>query len=606
MNGSATSLAGASGFPAGWAAAGGLAVWPLASPHQEARAFWRMRWRLMRTLVLQAFCRAWFRLSMIGVLSLILWGGLFWLFCDAFQFLKTAIPSPDLHDETVQIIFGTFFVTLMVMLVFSAAIILYGSLFRARDTAFLLTLPIRPERVFLTKFQDAVVMSSWAFLLLASPMLVAYGLVGEAPWYYFAMLLPFLIAFSYVPAAIGALACLAVVRWAPRGRWYLLGGLGLVAAGVGLWGLWSMATAPESDLLTPGWFQDVLERLRITEHRLLPSWWLSAGLFQTAQRKLDESVMFLALMISNALFFRQLAIWTASGIYRSAYSRLASRPTGRKRTRTAWIDRAAAGLTGFLSPHVRLLIVKDLRLFRRDPVQWSQLLIFIGLLTFYFLNVRKFNYDTYYGNWVNLVSFLNVSVVGLLLSTFTTRFIFPMISLEGRRFWCLGLLPIRRATILWSKFAFAVGASILPSGLLIFLSDVMLQVHPLIMASHQLTCLILCLGLSGIAVGLGARIPNLREQSPARIAAGFGGTLNLVLSTLYILAVVLLTAVPSHFYLGGSAPRVALQLVTSVPAFEAWVRFWLIAGTAASLLLGVVATVVPMWIGLRAFRRVEF
>ena len=40
-----------------------------------------------------------------------------------------------------------------------------------------------------------------------------------------------------------------------------------------------------------------------------------------------------------------------------------------------------------------------------------------------------------------MVSFLNLSVVGLLLSTFTTRFIFPMISLEGRRFWILGLLP---------------------------------------------------------------------------------------------------------------------------------------------------------------------
>ena len=40
------------------------------------------------------------------------------------------------------------------------------------------------------------------------------------------------------------------------------------------------------------------------------------------------------------------------------------------------------------------------------------------------------------------------------------------------------------------------------------------------LAIHQSTCLMLCLGLSGIAVGLGARLPNLREQSPSRIAAG--------------------------------------------------------------------------------------
>ena len=82
-----------------------------------------------------------------------------------------------------------------------------------------------------------------------------------------------------------------------------------------------------------------------------------------------------------------------------------------------------------------------MRLFRRDPLQWSQFLIFLGLLALYFFNIRRFTYDIDYVGWVNMVSFLNLSVVGLLLSTFTTRFVFPMISLEGRRFWILGLLP---------------------------------------------------------------------------------------------------------------------------------------------------------------------
>jgi len=211
----------------------------------------------------------------------------------------------------------------------------------------------------------------------------------------------------------------------------------------------------------------------------------------------------------------------------------------------------------------------------------------------------------YYVSWVNLVSFLNVSVVGLLLSTFTTRFIFPMISLEGRRFWILGLLPVRRNTILWGKFIFAIGASIVPSSLLILLSDVMLRVEPMVLASHQLTCLVLCFGLSGIAVGLGAKLPNLREDSPSRIAAGFGGTLNLVLSTLYILAVVLLTAVPCHFYLGTHGTR-AGEYVSGFARFQSWIEVWLFAGTLGSLVLGAVTTIVPLMIGFRAFRRLEF
>ena len=168
-----------------------------------------------------------------------------------------------------------------------------------------------------------------------------------------------------------------------------------------------------------------------------------------------------------------------------------------------------------LGRKLRFLIIKDLRLFRRDPVQWSQFLIFFGLLALYFLNTRRLTYDVNYAAWVNMISFLNLAVVGLILSTFTTRFIFPMISLEGRRFWILGRLPVGRDTILWSKFLFAALGSLMPCMTLIVLSDIMLGVSQLVIWVHMLACALLCSGLSGIAVGLGARMPNLREDSPA-------------------------------------------------------------------------------------------
>jgi len=254
---------------------------------------------------------------------------------------------------------------------------------------------------------------------------------------------------------------------------------------------------------------------------------------------------------------------------------------------------------------MRLLTLKDLRIFRRDPVQWSQFLIFFGLLLLYFVNIRRFSYDVVYIGWVNMVSFLNLAVVGLLMSTFTTRFIYPMLSLEGRRFWILGLMPISRDTILWSKFFFAVGGATLPCCGLVLLSDIMLRVAPMVLVSHQLTCVILCVGLAGIAVGLGARLPNLREQSPSRIAAGFGGTLNLVVSALYIVAVVLLTAMPMHFYLATHGNRAMEVLCRKIP-LDTWLLWWLSAGTLASVGLGVVATAVPLAIGIRAFRKLEF
>jgi ABC-2 type transport system permease protein len=244
---------------------------------------------------------------------------------------------------------------------------------------------------------------------------------------------------------------------------------------------------------------------------------------------------------------------------------------------------------------MRLLIVKDLRLFRRDPMQWSQFIIFFGLLGLYFANIRRFSYDVNYVAWVNMISFLNLAVIGLILSTFTTRFIFPMLSLEGRRMWILGLLPLSRDSILWGKFLFAASGCAIPSCLLILLSDLMLGISSLIVLIHQLICVLLCVGLSGMAVGLGAKMPDLREESPSKIAAGFGGTLCLVLSASYIVIVVLCTALPSHFYLS----------VIQTDMDPTWVQAWLALGTIAAIATAVLATYVPMLIGLRAFRALE-
>jgi ABC-2 type transport system permease protein len=230
-------------------------------------------------------------------------------------------------------------------------------------------------------------------------------------------------------------------------------------------------------------------------------------------------------------------------------------------------------------------------------------LIFFGLLLLYFVNVDRFRQhktDISALTWVNIISFLNLAVVGLILSTFTTRFIYPLISLEGRRFWILSLLPVERDTILWGKFLFAACGSWLPCASLVLISDWMLEVDGMVIGVHQFICLLLSLGLAGMAVGLGAMMPNFHEQSPSKIAAGFGGTLNLVLSALYIMAVVLMTAMPCHFYLLAGTADVSLQW-----AKPHVLRMWMGLGMGGSLLLAILVTFVPLQYGLKAFRKLE-
>src|SRR5262249_17365341 len=130
----------------------------------------------------------------------------------------------------------------------------------------------------------------------------------------------------------------------------------------------------------------------------------------------------------------------------------------------------------------------------------------------------------------NGISLLNLCAISLLLCTYTGRFVYPLMSLEGRKFWILGLLPLRRDQLLWGKFAFATTGTLVIAELLVLLSDLTLDIPWQAILLHGLTVAVLSAGLSGLSVGLGACMPNFRETDPSKIAVGFGGTLDLVAS----------------------------------------------------------------------------
>ncbi len=572
----------------------------------ESRVFLRLRatlaWHTLRGMLATARLR----LSLVVILSAMFWASLYGLFVEAFTFLDA------LHAEVIPLLFNAFYSSLMVMLVFSSGILLYGGLYCSTEARLLLTLPARAETVFGHKFQEALWFSCWGFILLGSPMLAAYGTVRGSAWPYFAMILPFMVSFAIIPAALGAICCLAMVAWMPRLRVHALSVALTAACVAAIWFGWSLVSRAPADPLSPAWLERAFARLAITEQRLLPSWWLSTGLIEAgsvgradadAAAALAEAARFLALLVANALFCQLVAGWLARAAYRRGFSQLCSEHPARRRRPIRWFDRTLADAGPAASRPLRLLLVKDLRLFRRDISQWSQFVIFFGLLGLYFLNLRSFHYNAGYAS---MIGYLNLAVVGLILSTFTTRFVYPMISLEGRRFWILGLLPVHRDQIVWSKFLFSFVGGLVPCCGLVLLSDSMLGLPWRQILLHEFCCAVLCMGLSGIAVGLGARMPELRESSPAKISSGFGGTLSLVLSSLFIMFVVIVAAVPTHTHLFLLARPAA-----SSPQFTRSMLAWAAgpAGLAASLaivaVLGAAATAVPLALGLRAFRRLE-
>jgi ABC-2 type transport system permease protein len=576
----------------------------LLSVEEESRRFLRLRTTLVWETVRAMLAGSRLRVSIVVILSGLFWAALYGLFIEAFAFLDS------LHADVIPLLFNTFFSSLMVMLVFSMAILLYGGMFCSPEARLLLTLPVRAEAIFAHKFQESLWFACWGFVLLGSPMLVAYGVVRESPWTYFVLILPFMLAFVTIPAAAGGIACMTLVGWLPRLRLHALSVGITLACLLILWIGWSLVSQPHFDAMSGPWFERLFARLTVTEHKLFPSWWLSTGLLEAARTSdgalllgpgFVEAISFLSLLVANGLVLQLVAGWLARAVYRQGASHLAGEVPARRRRRESWLDRLLLGSDAAVGRPLRLLLVKDLRLFRRDISQWSQFLIFFGLLGLYFLNLRSFNYHTAYAS---MIGFLNLAVVGLILSTFTTRFVYPMISMEGRRFWILGLLPVHRDQIVWSKFLFSFLGGLIPCGILVFLSDSMLGLGWLLIVQHEYCCLLLCLGLSGIAVGLGARMPELRESTPAKISSGFGGTLCLVISSLFIMVVVVVAALPNHLFL---LSRALGPTMIAADGFLAWAGGpW---GSAASVVVittaGLAATIVPLRAGLHAFRRLE-
>jgi ABC-2 type transport system permease protein len=557
--------------------------------------FQKLRSLLVRNTLRVLIQESPIRLATILLASLLIWGGLYAASAWGFSYLQE--EQVPFSARIVGTLFDFLFVALALMLFFSTSLILYSSLFASPETAFLLTMPAAADQVFAYKFQGAAAFSSWAFLLLGAPVLIAYGVVLGSPWYFYALLPLFFLGFVLVPGAMGALACLLIVILVPRKRkQVLLAALAAIALLV-VAGIYRLNTALYGELIDQNLIQQMYNQIGFARGPLMPSHWMTRGLQAAARGELAEAGYRLALIWSNGLFLYLVAGWLAGRCYRPAYDRMASGGDLRRRYGGAWLDRLLSGLVGFLDPQTRLLIVKDFRTFRRDPAQWAQVGILSGLLVLYFVNTRRFWQEQFSRPYQNGISLLNLIAVALLMCAYTGRFIYPLLSLEGRKFWVLGLLPMQRDRLLWGKFVFSVAGTLLVAVFLMTVSDLAIGMPPALISIHLLTVAVLALGLSGLSVGLGAILPNFRETDPSKIAIGFGGTMNLVACLLFLLLVIGVMALPWHVY-------AVLEQETELA--EIPIDGLLLTGQVAGIGLGVLAVYLPMAFGASALRQVEF
>ncbi|MBN9120410.1 MAG: hypothetical protein J0I06_14840 [Planctomycetes bacterium] len=561
----------------------------------QGALFRRLRWRMFRNGLRVALQNGRVRLfTMLGTSAFV---AAFTFAVSLYLFNELAANKIPFKGAIVEALFDLLFFTLGTMLIFSTGIILYASLFTSPEARFLLCSPARADHIFATKFQAAVAFSSWGFVILGVPIFVGYGLISGVPWYFYALLPLYLLGYVLLPGSVSAAGCLLLVRYMPRNRrqFFLLVGLA-VTAGTLFWG-YRIAVSFKNSVATNGReLEDLIGQFALLRSGAAPSHWMTRGVMAAARGDLAGALVPLAQVWSNGLLLFLVAAWVAKRVYRTAYDRLSAFGRAKKVYGTSPLDRLMGSLVWYLDRRTRVLVIKDFRTFRRDPTQWVVLALFGGLMLFGASNFRQ-----YYAADLGImdkhaISLTNLSGTAILLCAGLSRFVFPLISLEGRKFWILGLTPVSRDQILRGKFAFAATGSLLISEGLILVSDALLVVPWQGLLLHAVTVAVIALGLSALNVGLGAYLPNFRETDPSKIVVGFGGTVNMVVGLAFLVAVIGTMVVPFH----------VAQLAKGATGGAAHVNPWVYAGVPVGLVIGVLAVVLPLRAGAKSLRDMEF
>lgn len=515
-----------------------------------------------------------------------------------FGFAELTANRIPLKGIVGGLLFDLLFFTLGGMLLFSTGIVLYASLFTAPEARFLLATPARADRIFATKFQAAVGFSSWAFVILGLPVLIAYGVAAGVPWFFYALIPLYLLGFVLLPGAVSAVICLLIVRYLP-GRPRRVIGL-LIVGLVVLFGAWGVraALAARDTFKAGGTKDDVTDlfgQFQLTQSPWVPSHWMTTGLVAAGNDRPADAVLPLALLWSNGLMAYLAAAWVAGRVYRPAFDRVSGMGRAKKKYGAHPLDRLMEGLVFYLRRPTRLLVVKDFRTFRRDPTQWVLLFIFGGMLLLAGINFREFAKRMEAGTSAEVLGLVNLAATAVLLCAGLSRFIYPLMSLEGRKFWILGLMPIRREQILAGKFAFAATGTLIVAVTFTLVADLLLGVGWVTLLVHLLAAVCVGLGLSGLNVGLGAAMPNFKETDPSKIVVGFGGTVNMIVGLGYLVLVVGCS----------SGPVLAAVLRNAATGASGW-PWWAFAGVPVAVLLAALAVWLPLAAGARSLRKTEF
>jgi ABC-2 type transport system permease protein len=505
--------------------------------------------------------------------------------------LDIALVGSILVDQLMTMIN----LTLFSVLIFSNIVASLSALYLSRDLDLLISSPIPHTRLFAAKFVQSTVNSSYMVVIFGLPIYFALGRAFGAGAPYYVGTVCVLIPFILIPAAIGTLMTMLLLRFFPAKRTHqALTVLGMVFAGGLIF--FFRYLRPESlyediTTLSQPVFLAALEELKVPKYPFLPSTWLSHLINSMVGQETGVFAKNLSLLIAGAVVSTGGVIALSRFIYFPGFSKSVESHDRREEHRVGGlglIDR----IFSRVNPERRAVLVKDIKTLFRDPTQWSQLFLLAALIVMYLFSIKSIPATTDFLK--DLTAFLNLGLTGFVVAALAVRFIFPTTSIEGQAYWIIFTSPLSIREFLWGKFFIYVIPVIILGEFLIIASNILLGVEPFMMVLSTVTVFLFALSLTALGVGLGAVYPRFFYENVAQIAAGFGGIVYMIIGLAYIGLSIVIEARPVYVYFRE-------QLVPGTYEYTS-----LIVSTLLIIALNCAVFFIPMRLGVRRLSRMEF
>ena len=427
-------------------------------------------------------------------------------------------------------LFSMTFFSLFGFLILSSIITAISAFYLSKDTQLLLSKPVEIRDILRLKAFEAFTNSSWMVLSFMPPVFIAYGVSYGAKAGYYLMVFGCFFLFSLITAGIGIAITHILTKIFPAKRTRnVLFGIGVFFF---LLLYFLIKGLIPQDISTPEGLINSIMSFR-TESTILPSYWITEAVFPILKES-SFSIFYPIILLSSALFFLFLSEITGLWFYRKNIERI--QPSG---------ERVGRGFFRRYYPEINTaLFYKDIKTFFRDTGQWSQVFIIGALIMIYVYNFKSIPVNALSGfSFIREIMVLvNLVLSGLVLSAVSARFIYASVSLEGQAFWVIRTSPIDIRKFLWSKFLYGFIPVTALMLILVFLTNLAMNVGGILMYLSLVTVVVLCISVSGLGTGLGAIYPKFKHENIASVSMSLGGMAFMLIAFTLVIATLSLEA----------------------------------------------------------------